>query len=241
METGRGRASRGNLRIAARTRRPRLLLVEGDLGRRAALAVALGSRYVVDSVASAHEAQIRAALAPFDLAVLDAALLEASLPRLVRVLRRRSLAVRLVIIAGRRDLRGRHYAATLGVDATLGRPTPAYALLDRIDALGGIAERPGRFDRGVARAIDLMARDVTHLLDVTALADAIGVSLASLAGRFRAETGLTVHEYVTRVRVAVAEQLLRDTDLGVATLAALLGFADAAELARASAVSRLEP
>ena len=50
-----------------------------------------------------------------------------------------------------------------------------------------------------------------------------------------------MYEYVTRVRVAVAEQLLRDTDLGVATLADLLGFADAAELARAAAVSRLGP
>ena len=241
MERDRGLASRVHLRVAVGARPPRLLLVEGDLGRRATLAVALSTRCTVDTATDSHEAHARATLAPFDLAVLDAAVLEASLPRLVRVLRGRSRAVRLVIITGRRDLRGRHYAATLGVDARLGRPALACALLDRIDALVGIAERDTRFDRGVGRAIDLMARDVTHLLDVNALAAATGVSLPSLADRFRAETGLTVHEYVTRVRVAVAEQLLRDTDLGVATLADLLGFAGAAELAHPAAVSRLGP
>ena len=241
METSRGPSGRLHLRVVVGPRPPRLLLVDGDLGRRATLGVALGTRYAVDTAASAHEAHTSATVAPFDLAVLDAAVLGASLPRLVRVLRARSRAVRLVIIAGRRDLRGRHYAATLGIDARLGRLVPAYALLDCIGALVGFAERGVRFDRGVGRAIDLMARDVTHLLDVNALADATGVSLPLLAERFRAETGLTVYEYVTRVRVAVAEQLLRDTDLGVATLAALLGFADAAELARAAAVSSLGP
>jgi transcriptional regulator GlxA family with amidase domain len=79
---------------------------------------------------------------------------------------------------------------------------------------------------------DLTARDVTHLLDLDALAQETGVSLRALTERFRAATGLGVHEYVARVRRAVAEELLRDTDLGVATLAELLGFADAAALAR---------
>jgi transcriptional regulator GlxA family with amidase domain len=80
-----------------------------------------------------------------------------------------------------------------------------------------------------------MARDVTHLLDVAALADATGVPLAALAVRFRAATDLTVDEYVTCVRVAVAEQLLRDTNLEMETLAELLGFGDVQELARAFA------
>ena len=184
METSRRLSGRLHLRVAAGPRSPRLLLVDGDLGRRATLAVALGTRYAVDTAAGAREAHTSATLAPFDLAVLDAAVLRASLPRLVRILRARSRAVQLVIIAGRRDLRGLHYAATLGIDARLGRLVPAYALLDRIDALVGTAARGARFDRGVGRAIDLMARDVTHLLDVNALADATGVPLPLLAERF---------------------------------------------------------
>jgi transcriptional regulator GlxA family with amidase domain len=64
------------------------------------------------------------------------------------------------------------------------------------------------------------------------LAEATGVPRPRLAERFAAEIGLDVHEYTMRIRLAVAEQLLRDTDLDLSTLAELLGFADAAELAR---------
>ena len=241
MEIDREGARLRSFHVTASPSRPRLLLVHGDLGRRATLAVALAARYVVDSAPAAPAAYARATLASFDVAVLDAAVLGATLPRLVRILRRRSRAVRLVIIAGRRDVRGQHYAGTLGVDAKLGRRAPTYALIDRIAGLGSVAERRAGFDRRVGRAIDLMARDVTHLLDIHALADATGVTLALLGERFFAETGLTVHEYVTRVRVTVGEHLLHDTDVGVATLADLLGFANAADLARAAAPSRLQP
>jgi AraC-like DNA-binding protein len=232
MENGWGLARRGQLRRIDGFRRPRVLLVDADLGRRATLPVALGTRYEVETAATIDEALTRAVAVVFDVALLDAGALGGALPRIVRVLRGRSRGIRLVVIAGRRDLRGRHYAATLGVDAVLGRPAPAHALLDRVEALVALGARRPPFDRGVGRAIDLMARDVIHLLDVTALADATGVPLPRLAERFRADTGLGVREYVIRVRVTVAEQLLRDTDLGVGTLAEILGFADEDELAR---------
>jgi AraC-like DNA-binding protein len=241
METHREFPRRLAPQVASEPRRSRILLVDGDLGRRATLGVALGAKYIVDAVPNALEAHARALINTFDIAVLDSAVLEASLPRLVRFLRARSRDIRLVIVSGRRDLRGRHYAATLGFDAKVGRSAPAYALLDRIRAFSRGPEGETRFDRVVARAIDLMARDVTHLLHVSALAYATGVALPDLTERFRSETGLSVHEYVTRVRVAVAEQLLRDTDLDMGTLAELLGFADAADLARAAAGSRQAP
>ena len=210
----------------------RLLLVDSDLGRRATLSVALGKRGMVETAATPDEAIACAVTTPFDLAVLDAAVLGRDLPRLVRILRGRSRTVALVVVAARRDLRGRHYAATLGVEAVLGRPTPAHALLDRIAAaLAPPGDEWAPFDRAVARAIDLLARDVTNLLDVSTLTEATGVPLARLTERFRAVTGLGVREYVTRVRVAIAEQLLRNTDLGVRTLAELLGLRGIDELA----------
>jgi len=225
-----------NWRVARRhRRRPRLLLVERDLGRRATLAVAVGTRYAVETVATGAEALARAATSHFDLAVLDAGALGAALPPVVRLLRNRGRAIPIVVIAARRDFRAHHFAAMLHVDAVLGRRAPAYAVLDRISDLMPVAEHPALVDRRVGRAIDLMARDVINLLDVGALADATGVPLDALADRFRAATDLTVDEYVTCVRVAVAEQLLRDTSLEMQTLAELLGFGNASELARAFA------
>lgn len=223
-------------RLARRyRRRPRMLLVERDLGRRATLAVAVGTRYAVEAAASGAEALARAATGHFDLAVLDAGTLGAALPPLVRVLRTSGRAIPIVVIAARRDFRAHHFAAMLHVDAVLGRRAPAYAVLDRISDLAPVGVRQAATDRGVGRAIDLMARDVIHLLDVAALAQATGVPLAVLTDRFRAATDLTVDEYVTCVRVAVAEQLLRDTSLEMETLAELLGFGDVDELARAFA------
>src|SRR5438067_2384127 len=112
-----------------------VLLVDGDLGRRATLAVALGARYTVDTATGVDDTLRHAARTVFDLAVLDAAALLRGLPRVVRILRRRAPAIRLVVVTARRDLRGRHYAAMLGVDATLPRPTAARALIERVDAL----------------------------------------------------------------------------------------------------------
>jgi AraC-like DNA-binding protein len=223
-------------RLARRHRhRPRLLLVESDLGRRATVGVAIGTRYLVVSVATRAEALTCATSQAFDLAVIDACALGPALPPLVRALRTRSPGIPIVVKAARRDFRAHHFATMLGVSAVLGRRTPAHALLDRIIRLvppGG--ERPA-LDRSVGRAIDLMSRDVIHLMDVAALARATGVPLTTLDDRFRSVTDLTVDEYVTCVRAAVAEQLLRDTNLAMETLAELLGFGDVHELARAFA------
>jgi AraC-like DNA-binding protein len=223
-------------RLARRHRnRPRLLLVEPDLGRRATLAVAVGTRYAVTTAATGPEALAVATSASFALAVLDAGTLGALLPAVVRGLRGGERVVAVVVMVARRDFRARHFAAMLGVDAVLGRRAPAWALLDRISGLLPVRDHAVPVDRRVARAIDLMSRDVINLLDVDALAETTGIARAVLADRFRAVTDLTVDEYVTCVRVAVAEQLLRDTDLAMEDLAELLGFGDVHELARAFA------
>ena len=210
--------------------RATLLLVEGDLGRRATLPVALRTGYVVATAATTDVALAEAVASAFDVAVLDGAVLGRAFPCLVRALRAGSPGVRLVVLASRRDLRAHHYATSLGCDAVLGRSAPASLVFDRVDMPVARGLRRPRFDRSVGLAIDLIARDVTHLLDVTALAAATGVSLRLLDERFRMTTGLTVREYVERVRVAVAAQFLKDTELGAGTLAELLGFADADEL-----------
>ena len=187
-----GVVARARFRVVA-MRRPRILLVDGDLGRRATLAVALGARYAVHTVGGVDEAHRRAVLTSFDGAVLDSATLGAALPPLVRLLRSRAAAVRLLIVAGRRDLRGRHYAATLGVDGRLGRRAPAHALLDRVGALLTVADPPAPFDRGVGRAIDLMASDVIHLLDVNALAELLGFADADDLARAARTVGERSH------------------------------------------------
>jgi len=207
-----------------------LLLVAGDLGRRATLPVALRTGYLVTPASSVEEAFHAAAVGAFDVVVLDAGLLGATFARFVRLLRAQRSSVRLVVLASPRDLRARHYATTLGCDVVLNRTAPARIVLDQVDAPVKRGLRRPRFDRSVGRAIDLMARDATTLSDLSNLATGTGVALPQLAARFRMMTGLSVREYVARVRIAVAQEFVRDTGLGLAALAELLGFADADEL-----------
>lgn len=52
----------------------------------------------------------------------------------------------------------------------------------------------------------------------------------TFARRFRAETGVTPHDWLVRQRVLLARRLLEDTDLGVDAIAARTGFGTAANL-----------
>ena len=226
------RARRKGFVVIRSLSRPRILLADGDLGRRATLRVALASRYETETAATVSDALARTSSRRFDLAVLDAATLGASMPLFVRDLRRKSSSVRLVVMAAARDIRSQRSAASLDVDAIVGRRARTKTLLDRIDALAADRAPARPVHPIVGRAIDLMARDVAHLLDVLPLAEATGASVACLDAFFRAGTGLGVRDYVTAVRVVIAEQLLRDTDLDVETLADLLGFRSVEELSR---------
>jgi DNA-binding NarL/FixJ family response regulator len=212
------------------SRHATLLLVEGDLGRRATLPVALRTGYLVTPASSVEEAFHAAAVAAFDVAVLDAGVFGATFPRFVRLLRARRASVRLVVLVSARDFRARHYATMLACDAVLHRTAKAHVVLDRVDAPVRRGVRRPRFDRSVGRAIDLMARDAMHLSDPSRLAKATGVALPQLGARFRMMTGLSVREYAARVRVAVAQQFVKDGGIGMAALAELLGFASADEL-----------
>jgi len=58
------------------------------------------------------------------------------------------------------------------------------------------------------------------------LANSLGLSPSYLRHRFKAETGKTLRAYVTEVRLQLAYFLLRRTDLPIATIAQILGFAN---------------
>jgi AraC-like DNA-binding protein len=63
-----------------------------------------------------------------------------------------------------------------------------------------------------------------HDWTITSLAAAAGVSRATLARRFPAEVGATPAAYLTRWRMDLAAQRLRDTDDSVGAIARSLGY-----------------
>jgi len=77
----------------------------------------------------------------------------------------------------------------------------------------------------------LAAIGLAILTSIDAIAEIIDISASHLAHLFRSETGMSVKDYLTRVRVAVAQDLLAGTDEKLDAVAARVGFVDTSHLA----------
>ncbi len=89
-----------------------------------------------------------------------------------------------------------------------------------------------QLSRRVSLAVEQIRDNYHAPLTVRAIADAIHVSPSHLAHRFRLETGMSVKEYVTRVRVEMARRMLLETDTKLEGIASAVGFCDAPHLSR---------
>lgn len=84
----------------------------------------------------------------------------------------------------------------------------------------------------VLSALEYIRRSSVQSIRTRRIAQAIGVSPGHLAHLFRAETGLTIDGYLARVRIALAEQFMRDRGQKLDSIAELTGFSDGAHLSR---------
>ena len=90
---------------------------------------------------------------------------------------------------------------------------------------GGMA--PVTFRRVVEHVDGHLAED----LRLDELAAAAGISASHLVRAFRAETGMSPHQYVVRARIERAKELLVGTDIPICGIAALCGFSSTGHLA----------
>jgi AraC-like DNA-binding protein len=84
----------------------------------------------------------------------------------------------------------------------------------------------------VAKALSYISTHYGETLQVQTVAEAIGVSAGHLAHLFPAELRVTVKEFVTKVRIEVAKQLLYDRGYTLEHIAEQVGFSDASHLSR---------
>jgi transcriptional regulator GlxA family with amidase domain len=75
-----------------------------------------------------------------------------------------------------------------------------------------------------------MIEHLNQPITVDDLATRAHMASRTFARRFRAEIGLTPHDWLTGQRVLLARRLLEDTDLAIESVAAHAGFGDAATL-----------
>lgn len=94
------------------------------------------------------------------------------------------------------------------------------------------AEASVRVNSQVGKAIDYIVRHYQEPLPAADVARAAGLSVDWLAHRFPSALGMTVKEFVMRLRVELASHLLRTSSLKLEEIAERAGFADASHLSR---------
>ena len=76
----------------------------------------------------------------------------------------------------------------------------------------------------IEKAMGIMETGYAQELNVAALAEQVGMARAYFSTRFKEETGLTPHSYLTRLRIQKACQLLEgNEDISVEEIACLVG------------------
>lgn len=85
----------------------------------------------------------------------------------------------------------------------------------------------------IHRAQDAVAADPSRSWSVETLADVAGASSRNLSRLFNEHAGMSVTDYVNRMRVALAHELLTGSQLDIEAVAGRAGFASARQLRRA--------
>lgn len=85
----------------------------------------------------------------------------------------------------------------------------------------------------IHRAQDAIIIEPTREWSVETLALVIGASSRTLSRLFNLHTGMSVTEYINRIRVALARELISGTHLDIETVAERAGFGSARQLRRA--------
>ena len=210
----------------------RIIVVDSDPGRRAALAVLL-ARFAAD-VATVEDANDldRTGGAPSLCVVIGLGPGRSALMHTVRSVRARFPDCPIVAKPESDDPDIVRELEALKPCEIL-RPSDELAdVLRRVGASAVPHLAPTHLSTSVTRAIRCVSVKHAEKLTVESIADAIDISGSHLAHTFRVETGMTVMDFVTRVRVEIAKHLLATTKDNLAQIAARSGFFDASHLSR---------
>jgi DNA-binding response OmpR family regulator/AraC-like DNA-binding protein len=171
------------------------------------------------------------------LLVVHESLLSADSTRLVRIVQSMTPTCPVLLVSG----------STLSSQLPSGLAAlPMYRLTGDPDSLARLLQElievlairhtvvapPPAFSPYVVKALSYISTHYAEALQVITIAAAIGVSAGHLAHLFPIELRVTVKEYVTKVRIEVAKQLLYEPSYTLDHIAEKVGFSDASHLSR---------
>ncbi len=114
-------------------------------------------------------------------------------------------------------------------DADLAREIGLHLLMGQMRApadnqLDGGLGNSGMYGSKIRRAVQLMEKALEEPLDCEAIASEVGLSRRQLERQFKHQTGLSPLKYYITLRLARAHNLLQQTQMSVAQVAACSGF-----------------
>ena len=222
-------------REAQRLRTHRLLLVGGDPGWRAALAVTLARATSVETTGALVDGLNRMLRFRPTCVVLNVGSSAGEAGLFLGALNAQLPACPVLVLSDDPYLGTAPVWETLNIRCVLRAPVSSGDLVSRIGEVlppGGSLSGPWpQLGESVSRTIDYLGSHFEADLTVDGIAEIIDISSSHLAHLFRSEIGMSVRDYLTRVRVTIAQDLLAHTDEKLESIAARLGFADTSHLA----------
>jgi FixJ family two-component response regulator/AraC-like DNA-binding protein len=213
----------------------RLLLVGGDPGWRATLGVVLARAAGVETSATLVEGLNDMLRFRPTCIVLNVKRSTEEAGRFLGALGAQLPACPVLVVCDDVYLGGGPVWETLNIRGVLRPPVAFEDLVDRIGAVlppGDSLSGPWpRLGEAVGRTIDHLSRHYDEDLTVDAIAQITEISASHLAHLFRNEIGMSVRDFLTRVRVTIAQDLVAHTDDKLEAIATRLGFADTSHLA----------
>jgi DNA-binding NarL/FixJ family response regulator/AraC-like DNA-binding protein len=238
QRAGRPRAAENPDQPERETQLPRthrLLLVGGDLGWRAALAVTLARVAAIETSTTLIDGLNRMLRFRPTCVVLNVGRSAGEARRFLEALNAQLPACPVLVLSDDVYLGAAPVWETLNIRAVLPPSVNSGELVSRIGAVlppvGRLHGPWPELGESVSRTVDYLSRHFDEDLTVDAIAEIIDISSSHLAHLFRSEIGMSVRDYLTRVRVTIAQDLLAHTDEKLDSVAARLGFADTSHLA----------
>lgn len=230
-----GVAERDRVVDVRQPRTRRLLLVGGDPGWRATLAVVLSRAAGVETSGTLMDGLNDMLRFRPTCVVLNVKRSTTEAGRFLGALNAQLPACPVLVVCDDVYLGAPPVWESLNIRGVLRPPVRFDDLVSRIgtvlpagDSLSGPWPRLGE---SVGRSIGHLSRHYDEDLTVESIAAITEISASHLAHLFRSEVGMSVRDYLTRVRVTIAQDLLAHTDEKLEAIATRLGFADTSHLA----------
>ncbi len=231
-----GRAARAVPSACLQPAAPRVLLVSADLGTRAALTVALNLRWQTSSVPTLSHAVRQLGQCVPVLVVADLRGGAGEAGHAISVIRGHLPGGHLVVILPEGGLLTPSLpeAPARGFHLVTSAPLDFDALLNHIALMmpaGREEARARRFSPHVARVVHRVALTFESVT-VCRLADMVGLSEGHLSRVFHEEMGITLKDFIVRVRMEAAKCLLAETRHKTHAIAHRVGLYDGSHLSR---------